>query len=62
MTASIVMTTYNGEEHVEEQLQSLLNQSLKANEVLIYDDGSTDNTINIIRKFIASNDLSDSWK
>lgn len=34
MTASIVMTTYNGEEHVKEQLQSLLNQSLKANEVL----------------------------
>lgn len=62
MTASIVMTTYNGEEHVKEQLQSLLNQSLKANEVLIYDDGSTDNTINIIREFIASNDLSDSWK
>ena len=45
MKLSIVMTTYNGIKHIEAQLDSIFNQKRKADEVLIYDDGSNEGTI-----------------
>lgn len=48
---SVCMATYNGERFVAEQLQSILNQLGPDDEVVISDDGSTDNTINIVRAF-----------
>jgi len=48
---SIAMATYNGGKYIQEQLDSFLNQSLLPNELIICDDGSIDNTINIIKKF-----------
>ncbi|MCZ0743887.1 glycosyltransferase [Ligilactobacillus sp. UO.C109] len=62
MKLSIVMTTYNGIKHIESQLDSILNQKRKANEVLIYDDGSNDGTIEFIGKYISNNKLNDTWK
>ena len=44
MKLSIVLSTYNGEAYITEQLDSILNQTRKADEVLIFDDCSTDNT------------------
>ena len=41
---SIVMATYNGKNFIEEQLESLRNQTLVADEVIIADDRSTDGT------------------
>ena len=41
---SLAVATYNGERYIIEQLDSILNQTRKADEVLIFDDGSTDNT------------------
>lgn len=58
MKVSIAMTTYNGEKYVEEQLNSLLNQTRKPDEVIIFDDHSTDDTPNIVRKFINDNEIS----
>jgi glycosyltransferase involved in cell wall biosynthesis len=58
---SILMSTYNGEKYIEEQMESLMKQSVKADEVVIIDDCSTDNTTNIIRKFIFENDLDGIW-
>lgn len=58
---SVVMATYNGENFIEKQLISILNQTLKADEVLIADDCSTDNTAKIIQDFIMKNDLIN-WK
>ena len=52
---SIIMSTYNGERYIREQLESLLSQTLKADEVLILDDCSTDSTCSIIEDFIVSN-------
>lgn len=52
MKISIVMSTYNGEKFITEQLDSLRNQTLAANEVLIIDDCSTDKTVDIIKKYI----------
>lgn len=48
---SIAMTTYNGEAFLEEQLNSLLIQSFSDFELIICDDGSKDNTINILNEY-----------
>lgn len=57
---SIAMTTYNGEKYVEKQLLSLLNQTRKADEVIIRDDCSADRTAEIVNRFIRENSL-DHW-
>lgn len=58
---SVVMATYNGEKFIEEQLQSIYYQTLKPDEVLIFDDRSTDNTVSYVNCFIESHELQDSW-
>lgn len=45
------MATYNGEKYLEEQLSSLLNQTRLPDEVVVCDDGSSDLTIEILKKF-----------
>lgn len=54
---SVVMTTYNGERFLVEQLVSLLAQTRVPDEVIICDDCSTDGTVAILRSFIANNGL-----
>ena len=48
---SIAMCTYNGEKYLAQQLESIANQSLKPDELVICDDGSSDSTIAIINDF-----------
>ena len=55
---SVAMTTYNGEKYVIKQLSSIYNQDRKVDEVIICDDCSTDNTINLIRQYIDNNNIS----
>ena len=50
---SIAMTTYNGEHYVVEQLDSLLAQTLPADEIIIADDRSTDATWEILQAYAA---------
>ena len=45
------MSTYNGEQFIFKQLDSILSQIGLNDEVIISDDGSKDNTINIIKSF-----------
>ena len=45
------MTTYNGSKYLYEQLNSIMNQTVKDFELIICDDCSTDNTIEIINEF-----------
>ena len=47
---SIAMTTYNGAQFVEAQLRSILEQTRQPDEIIICDDGSRDDTVNIIRR------------
>ncbi len=47
---SIVLGTYNSEKFVEECLASIKDQSFKDYELIILDEGSTDNTIKILKK------------
>lgn len=49
---SIAMTTYNGAQFVEEQLKSIFEQTQQPDEIIICDDGSKDNTVEIIRNVI----------
>lgn len=52
---SIAMTTFNGERFIEEQLNSILIQSVKADEIIIFDDCSTDNTVKILNEIQSQN-------
>ena len=51
MKVSIAMCTYNGQKFLKEQLNSLLRQSKQADEIIIVDDKSNDNTVKIIEEF-----------
>lgn len=51
MKISVVMTTYNGEKYLEQQILSILNQTLKPVEIIVCDDRSTDNTVAILEKY-----------
>jgi len=48
---SVAMATYNGEKYLEEQLDSILSQTLKPSEVIVCDDQSTDGTREILEKY-----------
>ena len=48
---SIIMPVYNREEYLEEAIKSVLGQSYSNFELIIVDDGSTDNSLNIAREF-----------
>lgn len=47
----IILSTYNGEKYIRELLISLFNQTYPHIEIHIRDDGSIDNTVNIINSF-----------
>ena len=53
----ICMSTYNGEKYVKEQIESLLNQTYKNLEIYVRDDGSKDNTINILEEYEKNNKI-----
>ena len=46
---SVCIATYNGEKYIREQLLSILHQLNSNDEVIISDDNSTDNTLNVIK-------------
>jgi len=48
---SVCMATYNGEKYIEEQVKSILPQLGENDELIVSDDGSTDNTIKILESF-----------
>ena len=54
---SVVIPAYNAESTIERSLQSVANQSLKATEVIVIDDASTDDTIAIVREFSTTSEM-----
>lgn len=45
---SVCLASFNGELYIKEQILSILSQLMPDDELIISDDGSTDNTLNII--------------
>ena len=52
---AVLLSSYNGEKYIEQQIQSILNQKNVEVELYIRDDGSTDKTISIIEKLMKEN-------
>lgn len=50
---SVALCTYNGEQFLQRQLDSILNQTVPVTEIIVVDDVSTDNTINILDDYAA---------
>ncbi|MCT3524978.1 glycosyltransferase [Latilactobacillus curvatus] len=51
---SILMATRNGEKHIREAIDSLLNQTFRDFELVVCNDHSTDNTVEIISDYMKS--------
>ncbi len=56
-TISIALCTYNGEKYIEEQIQSLINQTHKPDEIIISDDCSKDRTVELIDHVLKSSGI-----
>lgn len=54
---SVALCTYNGERYIREQVQSILNQTHRVDEIVICDDGSTDDTLTLIREIAKTTDV-----
>ncbi len=50
---SIILTTYNGSKYLPQQMDSLLAQTYPNIEIVALDDGSTDDTVDILRRYAA---------
>lgn len=52
---NVLMATYNGEKHIIKQLDSIITQTYDNITIYIRDDGSTDNTVAVVRQYIKDN-------
>ena len=50
-TVQVLLSTYNGEKYIKEQLNSLFNQEGVIVKVLLRDDGSKDDTLKIVQEY-----------
>ena len=55
-TVQVLLSTYNGEAYLKEQLDSILNQKNVAVKLFVRDDGSSDGTVDILRAYAALHD------
>ena len=54
-SVAVLMSTYNGEKYLREQVDSILNQKDVDVRLFVRDDGSTDTTLDIIREYMDAN-------
>lgn len=52
---SVIIPAFNAEEFIEESLNSVFNQTYKKLEIIVINDGSTDNTLNILKEIKKKN-------
>ena len=50
-TISVALCTYNGGRYLNQQLDSILSQSVTVSEIVVCDDGSTDESVNILKTY-----------
>ena len=51
VNVSLCMCTYNGEQYLREQLDSIVNQTKLPSEIIVFDDASTDGTVAILNEY-----------
>lgn len=56
-SVSIVLCTYNGAKHIREQLNSILAQTYPLYEIIVQDDHSTDNTVEILQEYASRHNI-----
>ena len=56
MKVNILLSTYNGEQYLKEQVKSIQDQTYRDWQLLIRDDGSTDGTVEIIQELVAQDE------
>lgn len=61
MTVGVAVALYNGARFIVEQLDSIRNQTLSPDKVVFCDDGSKDNTVQIVNEYIKEYSLENSW-
>lgn len=49
MKISVAIASYNGQRYIQKQIQSILNQSVLPNEIIVSDDNSNDKTIELLK-------------
>lgn len=57
MFVSVAMCTYDGREYVAEQLESILSGTRRPDEIVVVDDGSRDDTVDIVRTILAGDGI-----
>lgn len=53
---SVIICTYNGEKYLKECLDSVINQTLQNIEIVCANDGSIDNSLNILKEYANEDD------
>ena len=56
-TVSVVLATHNGASYIEEQVRSISNQTLTPLELIVSDDASSDNSLQIVEDVLADCDF-----
>ena len=51
MKISVIIPAYNVENYIEKCIESVINQTFRNIEIIVIDDGSTDGTTSIIRRY-----------
>lgn len=54
---NVLMSTYNGEKYIKEQLDSILHQSYHNLRIYVRDDGSSDGTLDILERYHRENKI-----
>ena len=62
ISISVILSVYNSEDTISKSVESILNQSFSDFELLIMDDGSTDNTSKIISNLDKENSCIKSYR
>ena len=52
---NVLLSVFNGEKYIRQQLESLLNQSYHNIDIYVHDDGSADGTMEIVKEYIGWN-------